>query len=284
MRWFLLTISFSYVLFFVLLQNISVITQIVMAKIYNFKNGEIYMELVKIENNQAVVSSRSIAEHFEKQHKHVLESIENIKAENSALTSMFYETTYKAGTGKRYKMYLMNRDGFTLLAMGFTGKKALDWKVKYIEAFNKMEKQLAVQQQFAEFPIPKDYPSALRALADQCESNQKLIAKNKELVPKAEFYDAVANSESLSSMADVAKILDMGIGRNKLFIMLRANNILQADNIPYQRYVNAGYFKVVESHYMADGNSVVAKTTYVKQRGIDYIRKLLNKQLIVNNQ
>ena len=84
-------------------------------------------------------------------------------------------------------------------------------------------------------------------------------------------------------MADVAKILDMGIGRNKLFTMLRQNNILQADNIPYQRYVNAGYFKVVESHYMADGNSVVAKTTYVKQRGIDYIRKLLNKQLIANN-
>ena len=243
------------------------------------------MELVKIENNQAVVSSRSIAEHFEKQHKNVVQSIKKLKAENSALTSMFYETSYKAGTGKNYKMYLMNRDGFSLLVMGFTGKRALEWKIKYIEAVNKMERQLKEkqQQQLAEFPIPKDYPSALRALADQCESNQKLIAENKELIPKAEFYDAVANSESLSSMADVAKILDMGIGRNKLFTMLRQNNILQADNIPYQRYVNAGYFKVVESHYMADGNSVVAKTTYVKQRGIDYIRKLLNKQLIANN-
>ena len=242
------------------------------------------MELVKIENNQAVVSSRSIAEHFEKQHKDVLRSIKNLLAgDERKIAPMFYESTALDSYGRKQKIYLMNRDGFTLLAMGFTGKKALDWKVKYIEAFNKMEKQLAAQQQFSEFPIPKDYPSALRALADQCESNQKLIAKNKELVPKAEFYDAVANSESLSSMADVAKILDMGIGRNKLFIMLRANNILQADNIPYQRYVNAGYFKVVESHYMADGNSVVAKTTYVKQRGIDYIRKLLNKQLIVNN-
>lgn len=242
------------------------------------------MELVKIENNQAVVSSRSIAEHFEKQHKDVLRSIKNLLAgDERKIAPMFYESTALDSYGRKQKIYLMNRDGFTLLAMGFTGKKALDWKVKYIEAFNKMEKQLAAQQQFSEFPIPKDYPSALRALADQCESNQKLIAKNKKLVPKAEFYDAVANSESLSSMADVAKILDMGIGRNKLFIMLRENNILQADNIPYQRYVNAGYFKVVESHYMADGNSVVAKTTYVKQRGIDYIRKLLNKQLIANN-
>lgn len=55
---------------------------------------------------------------------------------------MFHETTYIAGTGKNYKMYLMNRDGFTLLAMSFTGAKALDWKIKYINAFNEMEKQL----------------------------------------------------------------------------------------------------------------------------------------------
>ena len=103
--------------------------------------------LVKIENQQIVTDSRQIAKHFEKQHKHVLDAIENIKAENSALTSMFYETSYQAGTGKNYKMYLMNRDGFSLLAMGFTGKKALEWKLKYIAAFNEMEAQLKAQQQ-----------------------------------------------------------------------------------------------------------------------------------------
>lgn len=104
------------------------------------------MEQIKItfdENHQQpVVSSLQIAEDFGKQHKHVLESIENIKAENSAVTELFYETTYKAGTGKKYKMYLMNRDGFSLLVMGFTGKDALDWKLKYIKAFNEMEKQI----------------------------------------------------------------------------------------------------------------------------------------------
>ena len=66
-----------------------------------------------------VVSSRRVADNFGKQHKHVLEAIENIKAENSALIDMFYETSYKAGTGKSYKEYLMNRDGFSLLVMGF---------------------------------------------------------------------------------------------------------------------------------------------------------------------
>ena len=118
--------------------------------------------------------------------------------------------------------------------------------------------------------IPKDYPSALRALADQCELNRLMK-------PKADFYDTVASTESLLSMNDTAKILNMGVGRNKLFKLLRDKKILMNDNMPYQRYVDAGYFKVVESYYMAGDNSVVSKTTYVRQRGVDYIRKLLKE-------
>ena len=93
-------------------------------------------------NGVLTVSSLQVAKDFGKQHKHVLEAIENIKAENSAVISMFIESTYKAGTGKKYKCYEITRDGFSLLVMGFTGKKALEWKMKYIEAFNSMEKQL----------------------------------------------------------------------------------------------------------------------------------------------
>lgn len=103
-------------------------------------------DLVEISNHQAVTSSLTISEAFGKQHKHVLDAIESIKAENPAVTPMFLESTYQAGTGKNYKMYLMNRDGFTLLAMGFTGKEALEWKLKYIDAFNQMEHQLAIPQ------------------------------------------------------------------------------------------------------------------------------------------
>lgn len=99
-------------------------------------------ELVQVQNKQVVTTSQKVAEVFEKQHRNVIQSIENIKAENSALTNFFYEGTYKAGTGKSYKMYYMNRDGLSLLVMGFTGKKALEWKLKYIEAFNQMEEKL----------------------------------------------------------------------------------------------------------------------------------------------
>lgn len=119
---------------------------------------------------------------------------------------------------------------------------------------------------------------AARAWADAMEKKQLAESQVKELAPKAEFYDTVADSESLMSMADTCKILDMGIGRNKLFALLREKGILQKDNMPYQRFVDAGYFKVVEGKYEANENVVISKTTYVKQKGIDYIRKLLNRR------
>lgn len=97
--------------------------------------------LVEIQNNQVVVSSRQVAEKFGKQHKDVLENIRNILvAENSA--TKFYQESIHEYRGQRFPEYLMNRDGFTLLAMGFTGKDALQWKMKYIAAFNEMEQAL----------------------------------------------------------------------------------------------------------------------------------------------
>lgn len=101
--------------------------------------------ILSTQNGEPVVSSRQIAENFGKEHKHVLDAVKNLVAENSAAKSMFYETTFE-NRGKQYPMYLMNRDGFSLLVMGFTGKAALEWKLKYIQAFNEMEKKLATPQ------------------------------------------------------------------------------------------------------------------------------------------
>lgn len=99
--------------------------------------------------NQLVTSSQIVAAYFEKKHCDVLRIINNIKTQNCVLTSMFYTASYKTGTGKRYPMYFMNRDGFSLLAMGFTGKKALEWKIRYIQAFNEMERKLKEQENLA---------------------------------------------------------------------------------------------------------------------------------------
>lgn len=101
--------------------------------------------LVTVINENIVVSSRDVAEHFGKDHRHVLDSIRVIEKGLPKIghTPLFFETTYINEQNKQvYSMYLMNRDGFSLLVMGFTGAKALEWKLKYIEAFNQMEKEL----------------------------------------------------------------------------------------------------------------------------------------------
>lgn len=113
-------------------------------------------ELVTLENGVPVVSSRDVARRFGKEHRHVVEAVRGIISEKSELTSMFRETTYTAGTGRAYPMYLMDRDGFTLLAMGFTGKEALEWKVRYIQAFNKMEERLKAEELKAAFGPKQD--------------------------------------------------------------------------------------------------------------------------------
>lgn len=95
-------------------------------------------------NGELTTSSLGVAEKFGKQHKHVIEAIEELKkgvAEKSA--DLFIETMYQHSQNKQwYKCYELTRDGFSLLVMGFTGKKALEWKLKYIEAFNLMEQKL----------------------------------------------------------------------------------------------------------------------------------------------
>lgn len=101
-------------------------------------------ELVKNENGQPVTNSLLVAQKFGKRHTHVVDSIKKMlsTAENSALLSMFCESTYLSEQNKELPMYIMNRDGFSLLVMGFTGKDALKFKIDFINAFNEMEERL----------------------------------------------------------------------------------------------------------------------------------------------
>ena len=100
------------------------------------------MNLVVIQNRQAVTTSLQVAKSFEKEHRNVLRDIEGL-LKNEQTQNYFYKGTYEHPQNKQeYPMYYMNRDGFTLLAMGFTGKKAMEFKLQYIQAFNQMEQLL----------------------------------------------------------------------------------------------------------------------------------------------
>lgn len=117
------------------------------------------------------------------------------------------------------------------------------------------------------------FARALKMADKVIEQKDKLIT---ELKPKAEFYDDVTGSKDAVPMDRVAKVIDKGIGRNKLFELLREKKILDNDNVPYQAYVDRGYFRVIEQKYTKpNGEKHINYKTLVYQKGIDYIRKLI---------
>ncbi len=106
------------------------------------ESGLVYIS----QNNEIVCDSLQVAKKFRKRHNNVMRDIRGL-LKNEHTKQMFNLSSYtEKQNGQVYQMYTMNRDGFSLLAMGFTGEKALEWKLKYIQAFNKMEKLLLQQQ------------------------------------------------------------------------------------------------------------------------------------------
>ena len=236
-------------------------------------------------NGSLVVSSRRVADNFGKQHKHVLEAIENIKAENSALMDMFYETSYKAGTGKSYKEYLMNRDGFSLLVMGFTGKEAMEWKIKYINAFNEMERKLAKPQLTLAEQMAQGLLAAQQLLEEKSKQVAHLAMTIEEQKPKVLFADAVSASKTSILIGDLAKLIRQNgveVGQKRLFEWLRNNGwLMKSDNsknMPTQRGMEMKLFEVKEGSYVdSNGVNVVTKTTKVTGKGQQYFVNIFLK-------
>lgn len=118
---------------------------------------------------------------------------------------------------------------------------------------------------------------------EQIVANALIVAQNiisqkdkqiEQMKPKAEFFDAVADSRTAISMNEVSKVLGIkGYGRNNLFEFLRNNGILDRWNVPYQRYIDCGWFRVIEQKYTRQGEPCVTTKTLVYQKGVDAIRR-----------
>lgn len=177
-----------------------------------------------------------------------------------------------ADSGQNREMYIINESGLYSLVLSSKLESARKFK-RWItsEVIPQIRKTGA-------YHTPKTYVEALRALADEAEKAEALKKQNQLMQPKAEFFDAVTDSKTAIPIGDVAKILDIGIGRNKLFEFLREKNILTSDNRPYQRYIDAGYFRVIEQKYEVNGEVRINIKTLVFQKGIDWIRKQLAKE------
>lgn len=187
--------------------------------------------ILRNENGQIVTSSRDVAEKFGKERKHVNETIKKLMVENSTVKDMFILTQYKSSRGRMENEYLMNRDGFSLIAMGFTGKKALEWKLKYINAFNSMEEKLksgnylSDEEKWKLQLFSKDALEVKIAHEKLCELE---VAKaTAPLIPKAEYHDNVLNKDGLITTTVIAK--DLGLRS-----AMRLNQIMNRNAIIYK--------------------------------------------------
>lgn len=236
-------------------------------------------ELVQVVNKQLVTSSVVVAKHFEKRHDHVVRHIESVLRglpQNGNTPKMYKKVQYThEQNGQRYSCYLMNRDGFSLLVMSFTGQKALAWKLKFLAAFNAMEEQLkkAVNPELPDFNNPA---VAARAWADQYEAREKAEKELEEAKPKIDFANDVRCSETCITIGALAKLLNQSgvpMGRNRLLKWMREAGYLLSNkhdyNMPAQQYVNQGLFKIHES--TADHGygytPVIRLTAYVTGKG-----------------
>ena len=214
------------------------------------------------ESNQPLTNSKLVAEVFEKEHKNVMQSIRKLMegtAQNSAVRQMFSESTYLNEQNKEQPMFIMNQDGFTLLAMGFNGKKAMEFKLKYIEAFNAMKRQIEQSKP----SVPQNYLEALKYLVKAEEEKQQLAFENKkqqeqiitisktnmelgnkitEMLPKVSYYDKILQSNATMTVTQIAQ--DYGMSAMKLNKELEAMKIqhkVRGQWILYGKFITGGY-------------------------------------------
>ena len=242
-------------------------------------------------NYQALTDSLLVAEKFEKKHRDVLKAIQNIAEgmRKNSHTPLFIETTYiNEQNGQEYPKFVMGRDGFTLLAMGFTGKKAIKFKLDYIEAFNKMENLLKsddyILQRSQEILSKRlEYLTQQnQTQAKQIEQQQKEIEQNK---PKVLFADAVTASANCILIGELATILKQNgveIGQNRLFKYLRENSYLcshgERYNMPTQKALDLGLFEVKKTAINnPNGSVLVTSTTKVTGKGQVYFMDKFSK-------
>lgn len=231
--------------------------------------------ILSTQNGEPVASSRQIAESFEKNHRDVLRAVDNLKEDVRNFAQMFFETTVPDSYGREQRAYLMNRDGFTLLAMGFTGKAALEWKLKYIAAFNEMEKKLTEQPQLTRSQL---LATALIAAHEELEEKEKRIA---ELTPDAEFARAVCIADNCRTATSIAK--DYGLTAEKLNKLLYSQRVQYKDSdgqwVLYKPYQGKGYTKNRKGKAIqrSNGKTYIPNTTVWTVEGEKLIYEQLKK-------
>lgn len=237
--------------------------------------------VVTVKEGEAFANSRDVAAYFGKRHDDVLKAIRNLLDQERELgVRNFAETPYvEPQNGQTYKSYDMDRDGFALLAMGFTGSKALKWKMRYIEAFNAMQAEIERQAKSGPM-IDMNDPGALRGLLlSYSEKAIELQGQVDELTPKGEALDRIAAADGSTCITDAAKTLQL---RPKdLFAYMRQHHWIYrragtSTDLGYQSKVNSGLLEhKITVVTRADGSEKETVQVRVTAKGLTVLAKLL---------
>ncbi|GAC1605469.1 MAG: hypothetical protein NVS3B25_34770 [Hymenobacter sp.] len=238
------------------------------------------MNLATIPQPQATpsrMSSREVAELTGKNHADVMRDIRGMVATLQKAEMLFVceSSSYLGENNQSYPMYNMDKETTICLLTGYDAVA----RMKVIQRWQ------ALEAMRSELSIPKTLSQALLLAAQQAEQVELLQLQVAEAQPAKEFYAAVTDSRDAIPVSDAAKVLGIeGIGQNKLFIWMREKRLLMSDqkhwNMPYQEYIERGYFRVVEQKYVdGRGETHISLKTLVLQKGLQYISKALSPSL-----
>ena len=235
-------------------------------------------DLIKIEikDNQQLVSGRDLHSFLEigtRYNDWINRIVEKYDfTENKDFIAITQKRVTAQGNETEFENHLMTiamAKEISMVANTEKGKLARQYFIKCEEAWNSPEMILARANQIQ-----------AKMIEDSTKKIQLLETKIEEMQPKADFYDDVADSTNTCDMQTVAKTLNFkGVGRNTLFEILRDSKILQYDNIPYQKYVDRGWFRLIETKYHDKKTSEprINFKTVVFQKGIEKISNLLKE-------
>ena len=244
-------------------------------------------ELVfKGEGNQALTNSLLVAEKFGKEHRRVMQDIRELGCSEEFRLHNFVQSSYINSQNKEMPMIIMTKDGFTLLAMGYTGDMAMKFKEEYIAAFNTMEQTL----KSGGFQVPTSFREALLLAAQQQEKIEEQQKRLEKQAPKVLFADAVETSQKSCLIGEVAKIIrqnGVDIGEKRLFSWMRVNLFFcsygERYNQPTQKSMDLELFEMKKTTITKpSGEIIVSVTPKVTGKGqVYFVNKFLKQKELV---
>lgn len=246
----------------------------------NLTTGIVFQEEGRAKTNSIIV-----AQSFGKQHQHVMRSIKDLQTSVQNWTDLFEESSYKDSYGRDQSMYIMNRDGFTLLAMGFTGDRAMEFKVKFLQAFNAMEKMLTSDDYILmrSQQILQKKAEMLSQRIQILEGEKTFLEQeNKILAPKAQYTDDVLQANEGYTFEQMAKQLNFRSTQKFIQTLMEKKICYKRSDtyMLYADYAGNGYTRPRTSRFFHRDGTPGAKTyTVWTEKGRMWLHEIFNVAL-----